>query len=685
MSKQELLDTIKFGADKIFRSKDSSISDDDIDAILEAGRKKTAAMNDSLTSAEKGDMYDFRLDGGMKAQEFDGVDYSDRNARDAEAAALAQLAFIDPGKRERKIVSSYAENVQSKGGGPELDADGKKIQKIPRHLRLPRMEEWQFFNRSRLEELHAIELKIFEGMIENNTVPAPNSGTLSKLVLLDPQLHSEKEKLLADGFREWSKQTFNAFIKASARHGRANYDKIASDMQLDLREVERYGSIFWKRGEEFLGDEFSIKVKQIEKGERHLEEIDRLSLATSKLISKFQNPWEELTFRSIGNTNRIFNAAEDRFLLCLTHVHGYGNWDRVRTSIKRSDRFRFDFSLQCASEEQIGKRCELLMRSAEKELLDIEKKEADETGNSANPGSGNTKAIGDSEDRAKIKEITKKQAADAKKLAHIRAQLAIARKTAQEGDDSAKDKGLPGTKSDKTSSVINGGSKLTATIGPSDPLPQVGTVAGTESRKVTKARSKAEGATGKGKQIPDSLMPEFVKFVQDNSSLNLDKMKTEFTKIHPEIPKRQVEFKLQQIANKTGKKWVLTEDAIGWLTGNPPAPGSSTSSADDTSSQPTKKAKTQSSSPTAGTKRAAEKGENEPDKKKKKRELSGFGHFVNQMKPALKAEHKAEMDNMGPEESKKFLKNQIMKAWQDMSEAKQAEWESLAQAVNAAN
>ena len=40
MTKAELLETIKFGADKIFRSKESSISDDDIDVILEAGRKR---------------------------------------------------------------------------------------------------------------------------------------------------------------------------------------------------------------------------------------------------------------------------------------------------------------------------------------------------------------------------------------------------------------------------------------------------------------------------------------------------------------------------------------------------------------------------------------------------------------------------------------------------------------------
>lgn len=40
----------------------------------------------------------------------------------------------------------------------------------------------------------------------------------------------------------------------------------------------------------------------------------------------FEDPWEELTFRNVGNQGRIFNAVEDRFLLCLTHLHGYARW-----------------------------------------------------------------------------------------------------------------------------------------------------------------------------------------------------------------------------------------------------------------------------------------------------------------------------------------------------------------------
>ena len=41
LSKDELLETIRFGADKIFRSKESDISTDDIDAILDASKKRS--------------------------------------------------------------------------------------------------------------------------------------------------------------------------------------------------------------------------------------------------------------------------------------------------------------------------------------------------------------------------------------------------------------------------------------------------------------------------------------------------------------------------------------------------------------------------------------------------------------------------------------------------------------------
>jgi SWI/SNF-related matrix-associated actin-dependent regulator of chromatin subfamily A member 5 len=53
LSKQDLLETLRFGADKVFRSKESTITDADIDLILEEGRKRTEEMNEKLQIAEK--------------------------------------------------------------------------------------------------------------------------------------------------------------------------------------------------------------------------------------------------------------------------------------------------------------------------------------------------------------------------------------------------------------------------------------------------------------------------------------------------------------------------------------------------------------------------------------------------------------------------------------------------------
>ena len=62
LSIEELLDSIRFGADKIFRSaKDAKRTDADIHLILEEGKKRTEEMNEKLKAAEIGYMYDFSL------------------------------------------------------------------------------------------------------------------------------------------------------------------------------------------------------------------------------------------------------------------------------------------------------------------------------------------------------------------------------------------------------------------------------------------------------------------------------------------------------------------------------------------------------------------------------------------------------------------------------------------------
>lgn len=236
MSKTDLMETLKFGADKIFRTKDStSITDEDIDIILEKGRNRTEELSEKLQIADKGDLYDFRLDGGTGAQMFEGKDYSDRAMR--ESGALS-LGFIDTGPRERKPIVNYSEGTLVKGARP-ADPGEKKQPKMPRHLRLPKMEDWQFYDRERLQDLQDEETRLFDQLVEKGELPP--SGSISKLVLLDPVLNEEKNNLLAQGFGDWNRYHYSNFVKASAKYGRTQYVKISEDVGRPVEEVARYG------------------------------------------------------------------------------------------------------------------------------------------------------------------------------------------------------------------------------------------------------------------------------------------------------------------------------------------------------------------------------------------------------------------------------------------------------------
>ena len=147
---------------QVFRSSESSITDADIETIIARGDQRTKELAEKLQDAEKGDVLDFKLDGSLPTQEWEGVDYSDAKNRQGGGASadLASLMAIDQQmdgdeKRQRKPVTNYNEDAYYRQN-MQVAAANSRV-KLPKHLRLPKMEEWQFYNVGRLKRLFAME------------------------------------------------------------------------------------------------------------------------------------------------------------------------------------------------------------------------------------------------------------------------------------------------------------------------------------------------------------------------------------------------------------------------------------------------------------------------------------------------------------------------------------------------
>lgn len=85
MSKTDLMRLVQFGADQIYKATDTKeLTDQDIDAILQRGEKRSVELSERLEShfqEKTTNLLDFDFSSCANLYEFEGVDYNaDRNA-----------------------------------------------------------------------------------------------------------------------------------------------------------------------------------------------------------------------------------------------------------------------------------------------------------------------------------------------------------------------------------------------------------------------------------------------------------------------------------------------------------------------------------------------------------------------------------------------------------------------------
>jgi hypothetical protein len=235
-----MMAAIRFGADNVFRSEESTITDEDIDVILARGEAKTKELADKIQKAEKGDLLDFRLDAGIAAQTFEGIDYSDKELRNQ----LRLLAHDSLGKRERRPPPTNYNPIMAPK--KSMIVNNQRI-KLPKCLRLPQMEDHHFYNRERLSSWANSSLRIMRYSVRLDNYH-PGSSLNSSGRCWTRNWHKRRQNFSMKDTESGPVRSTFILSKQPPSTVATDIASIAADMDMSEEAVAEYSNAFWQYG-----------------------------------------------------------------------------------------------------------------------------------------------------------------------------------------------------------------------------------------------------------------------------------------------------------------------------------------------------------------------------------------------------------------------------------------------------
>ncbi|PLW46886.1 hypothetical protein PCANC_06604 [Puccinia coronata f. sp. avenae] len=373
-SKEDLVDMIQHGAEKIINSKEDMLVEDDIESIIQRGEARTAELNAKYSRLDFDDLANFKTE--SNPQKWEGEDYA------GQAKKKPGLNWIEPAKRERKM--NYSENVSFREmmrGGPVAPKKKKGPKKI-------NTSDWQFYPPRFIElqdradlyykKTHGIKAELPERDEGDQTSPDDLEKERQELQAeidnaepLNEEEVAEKAEMQSLGFEAWTRRDFLNFIKGCELHGRNSYDLIAKEIEnKTVDEVQEYAEVFWQRHEEI--EDHARFISKIEQAEAKRKKADRTEELLKEKISSVKMPMQNLKIHYVNQTKgKSYSEEEDRFLLVQLHRHGLGKeevYDLIKKDIIESPLFRFDWFIKSRTPQEIMRRCNTLVQLIVKEL-----------------------------------------------------------------------------------------------------------------------------------------------------------------------------------------------------------------------------------------------------------------------------------------------------------------------------
>ncbi|KAI5805817.1 SNF2 family N-terminal domain-containing protein [Geopyxis carbonaria] len=383
-NKDELLSMIQHGADKVFNTNGSkdvvspNITDDDFDALINHGERRTAELNARYAKLGLDDLQKFTSD---SAYEWNGENFA------AIKKPSIGATWINPAKRERKEQSYGIDNYYRQ----VLTAGNKQTENKPKAPRAPKqvnVQDHQFYP-SRLVELQDQETAFFrkqqgykvplsdgpeDTLDEREAARNEEQKAIDEAEPLTEAENDEKSALAEEGFSNWSRKEFLTFVQMSAKYGRKSIAQISAEIDSKSdKEVREYAKVFWERYREIPN--WDKYVTQIITGEEKAAKISLQKRMLRAKIDQYRVPLQQLKLSySVSTTNKkIYTEEEDRFLLVMLDRFGLDAenlYEQIRDEIRESPMFRFDWFFLSRTSLEISRRCNTLILTVAREYED---------------------------------------------------------------------------------------------------------------------------------------------------------------------------------------------------------------------------------------------------------------------------------------------------------------------------
>ncbi|KAK4702238.1 hypothetical protein P7C70_g3988, partial [Phenoliferia sp. Uapishka_3] len=406
-SKDELVDMVRHGAEAIINDTSTEALEiqDDIDEIIRRGEARTQELNSKYDKLNFDDLQIFKSE---TTTNWEGAEYGGGKKK-------GKIAWIEPSKRARKqdySVDGYYRDTMRGGTGKP------RAPRQPKGTKPPLVEDWKFFpdrlsDIQIMEQLYAMKVAGTVIEIENDDTILPEDleadrqqqqDAIDNAEPLTEEEKAEKEALIAEGFPNWNKRDYQAFIRGCENHGRADLENIHK-YELpgkSLQDVQRYSEVFWQRHKEV--DDWERQLKKIEEAEAGREKHERQHRLVKKKVASVSDPLHLLKIAYANQTKgKSYSEEEDRFLLVKLAQYGTSSpdvYDYIKRDILAFPAFRFDWFMKSRSPAEIGRRCTTLLSLVEKEEEDEstekpeKKKPAPKATAAAKAANGEGKAAG---------------------------------------------------------------------------------------------------------------------------------------------------------------------------------------------------------------------------------------------------------------------------------------------------